>query len=162
MSLHDIGKIGVPDSILNKNGKLTDEEKAMMNNHPELGLNIIKGIELFQPAIPFIQSHHEWYNGAGYPHQLKEEDIPIEGRLLTVVDTFDAIMSDRPYRKGNSLKNTIAEILKFSGIQFDPKIVEALVSILRKGQVDLLDFYGREESLEQIDELLSITKSVSV
>lgn len=152
-TLHDIGKIGVPDSILNKTGRLTDEEKDLMNSHPELGLKIINGIDLFTPAIPYIASHHEWYDGSGYPEGLAGEQIPIEGRLLTVVDTFDAIMSDRPYRKGSSLKDTLEEIVKFSGTQFDPDIVDALLRVIRKGLVDFNSLYGRDEDITAVDQL---------
>ena len=148
--LHDIGKIGVPDSILNKTGKLTPEEKRLMNSHPELGLKIIKGIDLFKPAIPYIESHHEWYNGGGYPDGLSGTDIPIEGRLLTVVDTFDAILSDRPYRKGSNLKDTVAEICRFAGEQFDPNIVRALLNVIKKGQIDFQKLYGVEVDVSVI------------
>lgn len=160
--LHDIGKIGVPDSILNKNGALTDDEKLLMNSHPELGLTIIKGIDLFKPAIPYIESHHEWFNGSGYPKGLKGDEIPEEGRLLSVVDTFDAIMSNRPYRKGNNLRNTVEEILKNINVQFDPSIVYALLSVINKGLIDFKDLYDRHEDISTIQDIELVTVSESV
>ncbi len=144
-TLHDIGKIGVPDNILNKPSALTEEERARMRSHPDVGLQIIRGIELFKPAIPFIKAHHEFYDGTGYPRGLRGEEIPVEGRLLAVADTFDAIMSDRPYRNGNSLKVAVDELLKFRGKQFDPEIVDVFLKILDDGEVDFEAMYDREE-----------------
>jgi HD-GYP domain-containing protein (c-di-GMP phosphodiesterase class II) len=158
-TLHDIGKIGVPDRILNKPDRLTDEERARMMAHPEVGLMIIDGIDLFRPAIPYIIAHHEWYDGTGYPNGLTGEEIPVEGRLLAVVDTFDAILSDRPYRKGASVRQAVSELVKFSGTQFDPEIVKALVEILLDGSVDFKSMFGREENVEEIRELLPTEKA---
>jgi response regulator RpfG family c-di-GMP phosphodiesterase len=143
-TLHDIGKIGVPDMILNKAGKLTPEETAKMNEHPDLGLKIIAGIELFHPAIPYIHSHHERWDGKGYPRGLSGEDIPLEGRLLAVADTFDAIMSDRPYRKGATLAHALRELLDNRDIQFDRKIVDVFVGLVRKQAINLRELYGRD------------------
>ena len=157
-TLHDIGKIGVPDRILNKAGALTPEERRMMNSHPQLGLKIIRGVDLFRPAIPYIIGHHEWYNGTGYPGGLKGEAIPIEGRLLAVADTFDAILSDRPYRKGASLRKAVSELIKFKVTQFDPGIVDTFINLLRRGRIDLKQMYGREEDLAALDEFVSTEK----
>ncbi len=151
-TLHDIGKIGVPDSILNKQSKLTDEELQKMNSHPSMGLKIIEGIELFKPAIPYVISHHEKYDGSGYPNQLVENEIPIEGRLLAVADTFDAILSDRPYREGRSLSIAVAELRKYRGTQFDPLIVDTFIWIMQQGKIDFVQMYGREEDLVQLEE----------
>lgn len=153
-TLHDIGKIGVPDRILNKPDRLTDEERSRMMAHPEVGLMIIDGIDLFRPAIPYVIAHHEWYDGTGYPNGLAGEEIPIEGRLLSVADTFDAILSDRPYRRGASVKQAVSELIKFSGTQFDPEIVQVFIEILLDGTVDFKSMFGREEDVEQIRELL--------
>jgi response regulator RpfG family c-di-GMP phosphodiesterase len=149
-SLHDIGKIGVPDSILNKPDTLLEKERNLMNSHPQVGLKIIEGIELFKPAIPYILAHHERFDGKGYPNGLKGEDIPIEGRLLSVCDTFDAILSDRPYRKGKSLEFAIDELTRNSGLQFDPKIVNSFIIMIQSGQVDFLQMYGRNEDFSNI------------
>ncbi len=153
-SLHDIGKIGVPDSILNKAGKLTDEERRLMNSHPETGLRIIQGVDLFKPAIPYIIAHHERYDGTGYPQGLKGEEIPIEGRLLAVVDAFDAIMANRPYRKGVGLKAAVSQLITYKGVQFDPKIVDTFVETLAQEHIDFRQMYGRDDDTGFLRELL--------
>ncbi|PWB69056.1 hypothetical protein C3F09_10650 [candidate division GN15 bacterium] len=142
--LHDIGKIGVPDSILNKPEQLDEREREIMRNHPLVGVRIVREIELFKPAIPYIISHHERYDGTGYPKGLKGTEIPIEGRLLSVVDTFDAIMSDRPYRKGAQLATAVSELVDNRGKQFDPEMVDAFLEVLRRGAVSFVDLYGRD------------------
>jgi len=152
-SLHDIGKIGIPDSVLNKAGKLTEEEQQLMNSHPEMGLKIIRGIDLFKPAIPYIIAHHERYDGTGYPKGLKGENIPIEGRLLAVVDAFDAIMAHRPYRKGADLKVAVSELIAYKGIQFDPQLVDAFIEVLGGEQIDFQQMYGRDENNSFLQEL---------
>ncbi|NOY88743.1 MAG: response regulator [FCB group bacterium] len=157
-TLHDIGKIGVPDSILNKPTKLTKKERQKMISHPQLGLKIIRGIELFKPAIPFIIAHHEWYDGSGYPKKLKGEAIPVEGRLLAVADTFDAIMSDRPYRKGRSLEVAISELMKFRGIQFDSHLVDAFIEVIRQGKIDFKKMYKRDENITFLERYAAIEK----
>lgn len=143
-TLHDIGKIGVPDAILNKPDPLTDEERQKMEFHPELGARILEGIDYLKPAIPYVLYHHERYDGAGYPEGLSGEEIPIEGRLLAVVDTYDAIVSNRPYRQGASPEKAIAELQLFSGRQFDPDIVEALVGVWEEGLIDKLGIYDTQ------------------
>lgn len=152
-TLHDIGKIGVPDSVLNKPNRLNEQEYEKMISHTELGLRIIEGIDLFKPAIPYICSHHERYDGRGYPARLKGEKIPIEGRLLAVVDTFDAILSNRPYRAGASLKHAISELSVNKGTQFDPKMVEALFEVIRLGKVDIDALYHCRQEIASIPEL---------
>jgi len=137
--LHDIGKIAVPDSILNKPGPLTPEESEIIKRHPEDGARIVESIPFLRQAIPYIVSHHERYDGKGYPKQLKGDEIPYQGRLLAVVDTIDAYTTDRPYRKGRSLKKAISEINKSSGTQFHPEVVEACVRAFDKGDLDFLN-----------------------
>ncbi len=159
-TLHDIGKIGVPDAILNKNGKLDEQETGIMQNHPKVGLQIIAGIDIFKPSIPYIIAHHERFDGTGYPEHLKGEDIPIEGRLLAVVDTFDAIMSDRPYRQGAELPVAVKELVDHSGTQFDPDLVDIFLDLLRTGQVNLPSLYGREYDLSCLKED-PVTETVS-
>jgi response regulator RpfG family c-di-GMP phosphodiesterase len=128
--LHDIGKIGVPDAILNKPGPLTPQEFSIMKRHPEVGANMVEKITFLNPALPYILYHHERFDGRGYPIGLRGEDIPIQGRLLAVVDTFDAITSDRPYRKGRSTDQAIIEIQNNAGTQFDPAVVAAFISTI--------------------------------
>ena len=152
-TLHDIGKIGVPDSILNKPTRLTEEERKKMTRHPSVGLKIIRDIKLFKSAVPYIISHHERYDGEGYPKRLKGEEIPIEGRLLAVVDTFDAIMSDRPYRKGAQLDIAVRELLSNSGTQFDPLIVGVFLGMLKERRLNLKELFGRDEDISCLDGL---------
>jgi response regulator RpfG family c-di-GMP phosphodiesterase len=153
--LHDIGKLGVPDSILNKSAQLTPEEHEIMLNHPMVGLRIVSGIDLLKPAIPYICSHHERYDGSGYPRGLKGQEIPIEGRLLAVVDTFDAILSDRPYREGASIEVAISELIEHKGAQFDPHLVDVFLRILQDGRVDLSEMYDREFDRDRLAEIMA-------
>lgn len=136
--LHDIGKIGVPDSILNKPGPLTPEEAEIMQRHPLIGARMVEAIPFLKHAIPYILYHHERHDGKGYPQGLAGDLIPPEGRLLAVVDTIDAYTSDRPYRKGRSLAAAMEEISRFSGTQFDPVVVRACLSAFEKGRLNIL------------------------
>jgi HD-GYP domain-containing protein (c-di-GMP phosphodiesterase class II) len=140
-TLHDIGKIGVPDAILNKPEILTEEERQQMEVHPLLGARILEGIDFLAPAIPYILYHHERYDGTGYPHGLAGEEIPVEGRLLAVVDTYDAIVSDRPYRSGATPEVAIEELKRFKNIQFDPVIVDVFIEAWRDGAIEELEVY---------------------
>jgi response regulator RpfG family c-di-GMP phosphodiesterase len=147
--LHDIGKIGVPDTILQKPGPLTDEEFELMKTHTICGARIVESIPYLRPAIPYILHHHEKFDGTGYPHGLKGQDIPEEARLLAVVDTFDAIISDRPYRKGRSVAVALAEIQAYAGTQFDPAIVDAFMRAWSSGRIDRRDLDAPANSLER-------------
>jgi len=133
--LHDLGKVGISDSILNKPGKLTDEEFAIMKSHPSIGAQIISGIAFLEPLMPYIAQHHERYDGRGYPAGFKGEEIAIQGRLLAIADTFDAMTSDRPYRKGLAAQIAYDEILKCSGSQFDPVLVRAFEKAFKTGKI---------------------------
>ncbi|MBI5095485.1 MAG: HD domain-containing protein [Candidatus Hydrogenedentes bacterium] len=133
--LHDVGKIAIEDAILRKPGGLTDEEFAKMKVHPERGARIMRDSDFLVPMIPYALYHHERYDGKGYPYGLKGDEIPIEGRLLAVADTFDAMTSNRPYRKGLDPEIAIAEIQKGSGTQFDPTCVEAMLKAYREGSI---------------------------
>lgn len=133
--LHDVGKIAVNDAILSKPGKLTDEEYAKMKIHPERGARYLRDIEFLKPLIPYCLYHHERYDGKGYPFGLSGTDIPIEGRLIAVADTFDAMTSNRPYRKGLDPQIAIDELVKGRGTQFDPDCVDALVAAYRAGRI---------------------------
>jgi len=129
--LHDIGKIGVKGIILNNPDRLTVEEYDEVKKHTIIGENIIKPIELLQLIRPLIRHHHEWYNGKGYPDELSKEDIPIGARILAVADAYDAMKSDRPYRKALTEELVIQELKQGGGSQFDPKIVELFLEILK-------------------------------
>ena len=126
---HDVGKIGIPDKVLNKPGKLTDEEFNQIKEHPSIGVNILKSIEFLDNTLTMILHHHEKYNGNGYPSGISGEAIPLESRIICVADTYDAMTSDRPYRKGLPHSVAVDELIKFKDIQFDPKIVDAFLKI---------------------------------
>jgi len=123
--LHDIGKIGVPDSILRKPAKLTEEEWVRMREHPLHGQQILRGIEFLQGAARVVAQHHEQWDGSGYPFGLRAEDIDVCARIFAVADAFDAITSDRVYRRGKSYEAAAQELDDWAGRQFDPKVVEA-------------------------------------
>jgi HD domain len=141
--LHDVGKIGVSDAILLKQGKLTREERIRMNAHPVLGAEIIGPVDRLAPELPVIRHHHEWYNGSGYPDRLMGDEIPKLARILHVADAFEAMTADRPYRKALSTGQALAELRKFAGVQFDPEIVDAFmktswaIDVLDAGEPDL-------------------------
>lgn len=126
--MHDIGKIAIPDLILLKTGPLTEEEWVVMRSHPQRGHDIINNIPFMKEAADIVLCHEERYDGSGYPKGLKGEAIPLGARLFAVIDTLDAITSDRPYRKAQSFDTAKAEIIKLSGHQFDPRAVEAFLS----------------------------------
>ena len=125
--LHDIGKIGVRDDVLLKPGKLTDEEFALMKKHPVFGEEILMKIKGLEHIIPGVKHHHERHDGKGYPDGLKEDEIELNAKIISVADTFDAMTSDRPYRKGLDPKIAIEELIRCSGTQFDVKIVDAFI-----------------------------------
>ena len=127
--LHDIGKIGIPDAILKKAGALTEAEWVVMRQHPVIGFEMLHGIEFLRRATPIILHHHERYDGSGYPSGLAGEAIPLGARIFAVADAYDAITSDRPYRKGREHDAAVAEITAGAGSQFDPDVVAALLSL---------------------------------
>jgi len=130
--LHDIGKIGIEDRILSKEEKLTTQEYKKIQEHPVVGAKIIEPIDFLKNAYISIYHHHERYNGNGYPDGLKEKNIPIYARIIGVADAYDAMSSDRPYRKKFSKEKILKEFTDQSGKQFDPQIVNALMLILKK------------------------------
>ncbi|MBM4396687.1 MAG: GAF domain-containing protein [Deltaproteobacteria bacterium] len=132
--LHDVGKIGVPDSVLLKPGRLDPPEVEIMKRHPDLGADIVRPIGLSPAALDGIRAHQESFNGRGYPRGLAGADIPLFGRILAVVDTYDAMVSDRPYRKGSPPEQALAEIRRCAGTQFDPAVAAAFLEI-REAQV---------------------------
>jgi putative nucleotidyltransferase with HDIG domain len=124
--LHDVGKIGVPDSVLLKQERLTREERMVMNAHPVLGAEIIAPVTKLAPELPIIRHHHEWYNGSGYPDRLIGDEIPKLARILHVADAFEAMTAQRPYRMTPlTVDQAVDELRKFAGIQFDPDVVDA-------------------------------------
>ena len=125
--LHDIGKLGIPDSILFKPGKLTGEEWEIMQKHPEYAYEMLASIHYLKPALPIPYLHHEKWDGTGYPLGLRGEQIPLEARIFAVVDVWDALRSDRPYRKAWSVEKTLEHIRSLAGSHFDPSIVEAFL-----------------------------------
>lgn len=144
--LHDIGKIGIPDSILLKPGKLTDEEWKIMKMHPTMGYELLKKIDFLEEAAEIVLSHHEHYNGKGYPRGLKGEQIPLGARIFSVVDALDAMTSNRPYRQALSFEEAIERIAKSSGSQFDPSIVRVFLSIPKE---EWMEIRNRIEKAEE-------------
>jgi HD-GYP domain-containing protein (c-di-GMP phosphodiesterase class II) len=127
--LHDIGKIGIPDSILLKPGPLTPEEWKVMRTHPEIGKRLIEGIPFLRGAVPIVYSHHEKWDGSGYPRALSGENIPLGARIFAVVDAFDAMTADRPYSKAIPFEAAFTEIKRCAGTHFDPAVVEAFMRV---------------------------------
>jgi diguanylate cyclase (GGDEF)-like protein len=128
--LHDIGKVAVPDKVLQKPAQLTEEEWALMRLHPVVGADVISRIPALRPLAPVIRAHHERWDGLGYPDQLVGEAIPIGARILTVVDAYLAMTVDRPYRQASAPAIAVAELRRCAGSQFDPQVVETLVQVL--------------------------------
>ena len=133
--LHDVGKIAIPEKILNKKGTLNEKEREIIQQHPEHGERILKPILEFNHIARMIRHHHEKYDGSGYPDGLKSVEIPIGSRIMAVADTFDAITSERPYRKAESHNRATKEIVRFSGTQFDPEIVEFFIEIAQSSDL---------------------------
>ena len=127
--LHDIGKVAIPDAILYKPGKLTEKERALMAQHPLIGSEIVKGIEFLGEAAKVVRSHHERWDGRGYPDGLRGEEIPIAARVFAVADVFDALTTDRPYRPASSLPVAREMIVAGAGTHFDPHVVRAFGTI---------------------------------
>jgi len=129
--LHDIGKIGIADAILNKPAKLTAEEYALMKKHPEYGWAVLRQVPGMERASLIILHHHESYDGTGYPGGLKGEEIPIGSRIVSVIDAFDAMVSSRPYRQGLPFEEAERRLLEASGTQFDARVVERFLPLAR-------------------------------
>ncbi|MFA6357246.1 MAG: HD domain-containing phosphohydrolase [Candidatus Omnitrophota bacterium] len=130
--LHDAGKIDIPVAILTKTTKLTAEEYDVIKKHPVKGAQILRPLQILRPAIPIIMYHHEKYDGTGYPSRLKGGKIPLGARIMSVADAFEAMVYGRPYRQRMDIANAIKEIKKKSGTQFDPKVVEAFLIVIKK------------------------------
>jgi len=130
--LHDIGKIGIPIRILSKPGKLTKEEWKIIKSHPRIGVTIIETIDFMKSARPIILSHHERYDGKGYPMRLRDKKIPLLAKIFSIADAYDAMLSDRPYRKAFDKEYALSELARGAGTQFDPRFVRAAIRSLKK------------------------------
>lgn len=141
--LHDIGKVGIPESILGKPGPLTDEEWQVMRTHPVLGAQIVEPMRFLGGAIEIIRCHHERFDGKGYPSRLKGSDIPLAARIFAVVDSFDAMTSDRPYRQALSMDRAMDELNRGKDTQFDPEVVEMFVDLVERRPWTMDEAHGR-------------------
>jgi putative two-component system response regulator len=133
--LHDIGKIGVDEMIIRKPGPLTTEEAAQMRRHPEIGAQIISQMRFAREVAPIISGHHEYWDGSGYPHGLRGEEIPIGARIITVVDAYDAMMTDRPYRAALGETETLRRLREARGTQFDPDMLDVFLQLVETGAI---------------------------
>ena len=133
--MHDIGKIGVPDSVLNKNGRLTDEEFELMKKHTIIGYDILKNIDYIPNLREGVRSHHERWDGRGYPDGLKGEQIPLFARILCIADSYDAMTTDRVYRKKLDRETVLSELVKNQGKQFDPELSNVFIDMIDRGVV---------------------------
>jgi HD-GYP domain-containing protein (c-di-GMP phosphodiesterase class II) len=133
--LHDVGKVAVPDEILRKPGPLTEAEYAEIKRHPLIGADLVARVEGLDPIVPWIRHSHEHFDGTGYPSGLCGEEIPLAARILLVADAYDAMTSDRPYRRALSREEALRELEEQAGRQFDPRCVDLLVGHLRAGVV---------------------------
>jgi HD-GYP domain-containing protein (c-di-GMP phosphodiesterase class II) len=134
-ALHDVGKVNVRPDVLGKPGRLDDDELAEVRTHPVEGAWLIAGIASLGPALPYVLFHHERWDGAGYPTRRVGLEIPVEGRLLAVVDAFDAMTSARPYREALTFEEAVAEVERCAGAQFDPAIAEAFGDAFTAGEI---------------------------
>jgi HD-GYP domain-containing protein (c-di-GMP phosphodiesterase class II) len=144
--LHDIGKIGVPDNILNKPGRLTPEEFEVVKRHPEFGWTVIRKLPGLEQTSLYVLHHHENFDGTGYPARLAGSEIPIGSRIVSVIDAFDAMVSSRPYRKGLPLEEAIRRLHEASGTQFDPAVIRSFVPIAQAEMSSVLEAVGVSES----------------
>jgi diguanylate cyclase (GGDEF)-like protein/putative nucleotidyltransferase with HDIG domain len=148
--LHDIGKIGVPDKVLNKKGKLNAEDWEAIKSHPRLGAIIVGNIPNLAPCVSIILHHHERWDGSGYPEGLKGEEISIEARILAIADSFEAMSSARPYRPALCGEKVLKELRRGAGSQFDPKLVEVFIGIIEAGLPEKVKT-GQDSSSERIN-----------
>jgi HD-GYP domain-containing protein (c-di-GMP phosphodiesterase class II) len=136
--LHDIGKIGVPDAILQKTGKLTDEEFAKMKEHPVAGFNILSGLKMLSDELVIVRSHHERYDGKGYPDRKKGDELPMFAWIVSAADAIDAMTSDRPYRKASSLEVAVEQVRAGAGTHFHPDVAEAVLDAAHNGAMKVI------------------------
>ena len=136
--LHDIGKINVPDAILGKPGKLTEEEFDILKRHPVVGYDVLKNLHMLTDELVIVRSHHERFDGRGYPDGKKGDELAIIAWIVAAADAFDAMTSDRPYRKGMSIEVALAEIAKCRGSQFHPAVADAVLKAHQKGDFKII------------------------
>jgi putative nucleotidyltransferase with HDIG domain len=151
--LHDIGKMAIPDGILRKPGPLTDDEKKTMRKHCEIGYNMLIRIPFLRDAAEIVLAHQEFFDGTGYPHGLKGEQIPLGARIFTIADALDAMISDRPYRKALPIAHALEEIRRCAGTQFDPKVVDVFLSIPEQHWLELRENLGSPFRLAHLKNL---------
>lgn len=144
--LHDIGKIAIPDRILNKAGRLTDEEYGVMKSHVLRGAEILKNFTFIEHVDEGALYHHERYDGKGYVNGLKGEEIPLNARIIGIADAFDAMTANRVYRKKLDLDFVLEELRKGRGTQFDPRLVDIMLGLLEDGTIDVEGLYGVSEN----------------
>lgn len=155
--LHDIGKLGVPDHILNEPGPLGEPEREKMKMHTVIGAQILERVDFPYPVVPIVRHHHEWWNGNGYPDQLKGEEIPITARILSIADSFDSVREDRPHRRGMSRSDALAILLSGAGTQFDPKIVEVFLQNLPQFETQIAALGIEQIADNQINDEQTVT-----
>ena len=132
--LHDIGKLAISDEVLSKPGRLDEDELAQIREHPKLGARLLLRVAAFRQALPYVLYHHERWDGTGYPTGRAGEQIPVEARVLAIADAFDAMTSDRPYRRALSREEALAEVERCSGTQFDPQIVQVFLELFAEAE----------------------------
>ncbi|MBO4749442.1 MAG: HD-GYP domain-containing protein, partial [Lachnospiraceae bacterium] len=147
--LHDIGKIGIPDRVLNKPAKLDETEYAIMKSHVTRGAEILKDFTLVEHCIEGTLYHHERYDGSGYPQGLKGEEIPLYGRIIGVADAFDAMTANRVYRKQLDFGIVLEELKEGRGTHFDPGMIDILLGLIRDGKIDVDALYGKHVELPE-------------
>jgi HD-GYP domain-containing protein (c-di-GMP phosphodiesterase class II) len=145
--LHDIGKIGVPDSILNKPGRLTDEEYEVVKRHPEFGWTVIRKLKGLEQSGLYILHHHENFDGTGYPAKLKGHETPIGARIVSVIDAFDAMVSSRPYRKGMPIQEALRRLHDVAGKQFDPAVVNSFTEFAQNEMASVIEAVGASDNM---------------
>lgn len=145
--LHDIGKVGVPDSILNKPGKLTPEEYEVVKRHPEFGWTVIHKLRGLEQSSLYVLHHHENFDGTGYPAKLKGHETPIGARIVSVIDAFDAMVSERPYRKGMPIPEALKRLHDVAGKQFDPAVVNSFTEFAQTEMASVIEAVGTSENM---------------
>ena len=143
---HDIGKIGVPDSVLLKEARLTDEEYSQIKQHPNIGVHILSNASIFDDILPIVEHHHEKYDGSGYPGKLSGNDIPYLARITSIADSFDAMASKRAYRDSLELSTIISEFKRCRGTQFDPELCDLFLDILENHYDEIKEIQDKYKS----------------